>query len=287
MATVVVCDDDSVARSAVSSLCEEAGLQVVAETDRGGDAIELIRRFGVDVLVLDLSLPDGPGEGAIEALCVAPDPPAIVVFTAYARDAARLLGLGAAEVVEKPAFGDLRAALDRVRQSVDVEIDLTDAATERRFASRVVLPAPPLWRSPSGVSTEGDLDLSLAHVIEGDAVLVVALQDVDGLDASVGAALATDCRLLPGRLLRTTLRAQDVVHDAPEVDGFVAILRGGDDRAAEAAWHRLQDLAQAIGVPGRLAGAHTQVDAMGGADAVARAVVALPTVVTDAALVRV
>ncbi len=53
---MVICDDDTGVRAAISALCADAGLEVVAETDSGGDATEMVRRFGVDVLVLDLSL---------------------------------------------------------------------------------------------------------------------------------------------------------------------------------------------------------------------------------------
>ena len=95
MPTAVVCDDDKSVRAAVSVVCAAAGLEVVAETDSETDAIELVRRFGVEVLILDLSLSDGSGEGVLRALNDGDAPTTVVVFTAYGDDPARLLRLGA------------------------------------------------------------------------------------------------------------------------------------------------------------------------------------------------
>ena len=71
MATVVVCDDDAAVRGAVSAICDDIGLEVVAETDSGADAAELVHRFSVDLLILDLSLSDGSGERTLRSLAEA------------------------------------------------------------------------------------------------------------------------------------------------------------------------------------------------------------------------
>lgn len=274
MATVVVCDDDSILRGVVSGVCEEAGLHVVAETDRAHDALELVQRFGVDVLVLDLVLADGSSEPLLARLAEREDAPRVVVFTAYTADAARLVRAGASAVVEKPDFAALGRAL--ARAAGGAEIDLRDVnADERRQMSRPVAEVPDLWHSPSGISSAYDLKRSLLHVIEGDSVLVVVLQDLDALAATVGPTLAADCHLALARLLREALRVQDIVHEAPDPGGFIALLRGGDERAANATWARLVELFDASEVPGRLNGAHSRVDPVGGADAVARALGAL------------
>ena len=94
MVTVVVCDDDPFLRQSVTELCEAAGLTVVAETDRGADAVELVKRFDVDVLVLDLAMADGSGERTLEALRDLEAQPVVIVLTAYAEDPDRLVRLG-------------------------------------------------------------------------------------------------------------------------------------------------------------------------------------------------
>lgn len=284
MTTVVVCDDDSILRSTVSDLCEQAGLRVVAETDRGSDAVALVRRFGVDVLVLDLAMGDDSGERTLEALSDVDPHPIIVVFTAYAGNPSRLIRMGAREVIEKPDFPRLSAVLERLASGAPAgpteegsAAGEAAAAAERRRTSRPVPALPDLWRSPSGICAARDLPHTLEQVVEGDAVLVLAVRDLEPLQAEAGPLLVADCGLTVARLLRGTLRTQDVVHECREVHGFVAVLRGGDGRAAAAAWQRLVEQARSAGVPGRIVAADARVDVRGAAEAVNRAIVAVRT----------
>lgn len=283
MATVVVCDDDAVLRRNLSDLCEETGLKVVAETDNSTDAVELVRRFGVDIVVLDLALPDGSGERALETFREVQPGPIVIVFTAYAEDPDHLIRLGAREVIEKPDFARLEAVLSHLAVApASTGPDASDGR-DRRRTSRAVEPPSPFWRSPSGVSSSHDLVQSLQSALAGDALLLIVPQGLAGLEG-VGPTLIADCRLVSARLLRDTLRVQDVVHEVPEVDGFVALLRGGDASAAEAAWSRLVALHDGARAPGHLTGAHTRVDDAGGHAAMARATAAIHAARSEAHL---
>lgn len=282
MATVVVCDDDPVVRESVSGLCEEAGLTVVAETDHGFDALELVRRFGVDILLLDLALPDGSGERALEALQEIEPGPIVIVFTAYAEDPDRLIRLGAREVIEKPDFARLQAVLSNLASTSEPAAPAGDDHDERRRTSRAVAESPPAWRSPSGVSSSHDLVRALKLTVPGDALLLIVTNGLERLEADAGPTLIADCRLGAARLLRGTLRVQDLVHEVPEVHGFVGILRGGDGTAAEAAWNRLVALAEDAAAPGHLTGVRTRVDEQGGQAALARAITAIQKAGSDA-----
>jgi CheY-like chemotaxis protein len=273
MATAVVCDDDSVARAAITVCCEEAGLEVVAETNSGSDAVELIRRFGVDVLILDLSLSEGSGEGVLERIIEEGVDVSIVVFSAYADDPWRLLRMGVVEVVAKPEFELLQTVLNRLGSSMDT----AQRIDERRSSSREVNPAPKIWRSPAGVSPHHDLTHSLGDLEVGDSVLAVTLVGLDALEADIGPLLTADCRLAVAATLREELRIQDLLHEAPEIHGFVALLRGGDARAAGAVWSRLVSSLRTTSLPGEVKGAASRVDSLGPADAVNRAVGSLRT----------
>ena len=57
MHTVLIVDDHPVIRLAVRVLLEKHGLQVVAETDNGVDAIQLVREHEPDVVILDIGIP--------------------------------------------------------------------------------------------------------------------------------------------------------------------------------------------------------------------------------------
>ena len=275
MATAVVCDDDRVLRKAISGLCEQAGLEVVAETDSGSDLLELVRRFAIDVVVLDLSLSEGSGEIALKAMVQMTPPPTVVIFSAYADEADRLLDIGAHAVIEKPALVRLGEVIDRLGQP---DHDGGGARSrERRASKRHVAPAPEIWRSPSGVSSVADLPATLQATAAGDALLLVNVGGLTAIEAAAGPALAADCALAVGRRLRETLRVQDVVHESPERHGFVAVLRGGDQRASMATWDRLCGLVADDDLPGRLTGSCTRIGGDGGEEALARLLRATPS----------
>jgi CheY-like chemotaxis protein len=271
VATVVVCDDDKVVRAAVSAACTDAGLEVVAETDSGVDAAEMVRRFAVDVLVIDVALSDGSGEHTLATLDGGNGNAAIIVFTSYAPDPSKLRRLGAREVVEKP---DLVLLTD-VLAAVGSAANIAGTQADRRAAGREVEQVPTLWRSPAGVFPHQDLAHSLLRMETGDAVLAVTVVGMEALEKDIGPLLAADCRLAVAGVLRDALRVQDLLHEAPEVEGFVALIRGGDARAAGAVWSRLSAGVIAANLPGEVKGAASRVDAIGPKDAIARAVGAL------------
>ena len=285
MPTAVVCDDDAILRSAVSELCEAAGLRVVAETDSGSDAVMLVDRFDVDVLILDLSLAEGSGERVLEHLREEELQPTVVVFTAYVADPHHLIALGVHEVIEKPDLERLEAVLTRLGTSLADEGHLH--GSERRVATRDAEPVRSGWRSPSGVAPTQELSQSLLTVQPGDAVLVTRLLGLDSLETDVGPLLVRDCHLAVARLLHAELRVQDLLHEARDLEGFVAILRGGDARAAESVWNRLLAAFRRDGLPGELHAANARVDERGGQAAVLRcedalgaAVIGGPTLVS-------
>ena len=268
---MVVCDDDKVVRAAVSAACAKAGLEVVAETDSGSDAAEMVRRFGVDVLVIDVALSDGSGEHTLATLDRDDSSAAVIVFTSYAPDPAKLRRLGAREVVEKPDVELLADVLVAVGSSATVN----GSQADRRAASRDVETAPKLWRSPAGVNPHQDLAHSLLRLETGDAVLAVTMVGLESLEKDVGPLLTADCRLAVAGVIRDELRVQDLLHEAPEIDGFLALIRGGDARAAGAVWSRVTAGVNEANLPGEIKGAASRVDAIGPRDAIARAVGAL------------
>jgi CheY-like chemotaxis protein len=271
VATVVVCDDDRVTRAAVSTACTEAGLEVVAETDSGADAAEMVRRFDVDILVIDVAISDGSGERTLATLEADDASATVIVFTAYAPDPGKLRRLGASNVVEKPDL-DLLADVLRAAGSAAAA---NGVQADRRSSSRAVELPPKVWRSPAGVSAHQDLLHALLRMEPGDAVLAVTVVGLEGLEADVGPLLTADCRLAVAGVLRDELRVQDLLHEVPEVQGFVALIRGGDARAAGAVWSRLTAGVTEAKLPGEVKGATSRVDTVGANDAVARAVGAL------------
>jgi len=100
--TVLVVEDEYKLRELLRSQLERQGL-VVYSTGSGAEAIEAGRRLAVDLVVLDLGLPDVPGEEVARELRATSDVP-IIILTARSEERDRIAGLelGADDYLTKP-----------------------------------------------------------------------------------------------------------------------------------------------------------------------------------------
>src|SRR5580693_3855647 len=101
-ATVLLVEDERKLRELVRSYLERAGLSVLS-TSSGAEAITLAASAAPDLVVLDLGLPDVPGETVARELRAA-GPVPILMLTAKAAEEDRIAGLelGADDYVTKP-----------------------------------------------------------------------------------------------------------------------------------------------------------------------------------------
>src|SRR5262249_8019899 len=100
--TVLVVEDEQKLRELVRSYLERAGFAVLS-TGSGAEAISLANSAHPDLVILDLGLPDVPGEcGAREIRVAGPTP--ILMLTARSSEEDRIGGLelGADDYVTKP-----------------------------------------------------------------------------------------------------------------------------------------------------------------------------------------
>ncbi len=101
---VVVADDHPIVLAGlVGILSSDRGIRIVGQAEDGQQAVELIRKGGVDVLMLDLAMPGRAGLSLLRQLLDESAELRVIVFTAY--DAAshkdRSLAVGAAAYVAK------------------------------------------------------------------------------------------------------------------------------------------------------------------------------------------
>jgi two-component system invasion response regulator UvrY len=101
---VAIADDHAIVRAGLREcLGGHPDLRVVAEASNGREAIDLLRKERIDVMVMDLSM---PGQGGIDALHVmrakAPDT-GVLILSAHSAEqyAVQLLRLGASGYLEK------------------------------------------------------------------------------------------------------------------------------------------------------------------------------------------
>lgn len=113
MARILIIDDDELIRSSLSRCFESLGHDVLlAEGLVKG--IGLAQK-GVDVIYLDLNLPDGDGHTAIDQLSATPDNPEIIILTGLKDNfgAQETLTSGAWDYIQKPTTPSaLKASLE-------------------------------------------------------------------------------------------------------------------------------------------------------------------------------
>jgi DNA-binding NarL/FixJ family response regulator len=84
--TIVIVDDNPRFRVRARRWLEADGYTVVADAVDGAAALAAVKRYGPDVVLLDVQLPDMSGLAVAECLAADPEAPAVVLTST--RDAA-------------------------------------------------------------------------------------------------------------------------------------------------------------------------------------------------------
>ena len=101
---VIVADDHPIVLAGlVGILSSDRGIRIVGQAEDGQRAVELIRKGGVDVLLLDLAMPGRAGLSLLRQLLDEGTELRVIVFTAYdpASHKERSLAVGAAAYLAK------------------------------------------------------------------------------------------------------------------------------------------------------------------------------------------
>lgn len=112
--SVLVVDDEPLARERMGRLLREAGCGVMAELEDGPSLVAwLAVNPMVDVLFVDIQM---PGPSGLEILAEMTDPPLVVFVTAYSEYAIRAFEAAAVDYLLKPVYEDrLAKTLQRIR----------------------------------------------------------------------------------------------------------------------------------------------------------------------------
>ncbi len=106
---IVLADDHTMVREALARiLCEEGGIDVVAQACDGREAVEAVATTAADVLVLDYSMPQSDAPGIIEGLLARHADLKVLVLTVHENIhyALRVLESGAQGYLIKSAAAD-------------------------------------------------------------------------------------------------------------------------------------------------------------------------------------
>lgn len=111
MPTALICDDDNVLRRVVRTVLEDAGWEVLDDTERAIDAVQLVGMLKPDVLILDVALPGINGLEAVNAVREANPSTAIVLLSAFDLSDEEVASSGADAALEKSEIGALPTVL--------------------------------------------------------------------------------------------------------------------------------------------------------------------------------
>ena len=120
MLKAMIVDDEAPARSELRFLLDELGqADVVAEAASVREAIEKLKEYPIDVIFLDINMPEATGLKLAEAFRTLKFPPNVVFVTAYSEYALEAFKVNAVDYLVKPVETErLAQALARVRENV-------------------------------------------------------------------------------------------------------------------------------------------------------------------------
>lgn len=170
---VMIVDDEPLAREGLRlRLVDESDFELIGEFGSAEEALPSIHSQGLDVLFLDIRMPDAGGFELLEWAGL--DAVPIVVFvTAYDEHALRAFGVRALDYLVKP-YDDVRFAetLDRIRRRV---AELRDGALGRHVRGMIEGPA---------TAPRPGTPVDRLPVKKKDSVTLVRTTDIDWLEAA-------------------------------------------------------------------------------------------------------
>jgi len=81
---VVIAEDEAIVRLDLKEILEEEGYEVVGETGRGDEAVQLVRDLGPDLAILDIKMPGMDGLSAAREI-TSDQAAAVLVLTAFSQ----------------------------------------------------------------------------------------------------------------------------------------------------------------------------------------------------------
>ncbi len=127
-----IVEDEPIARERLKRLLKEiGGIDIIGEADSKEKALSEIKDKEIDVLFLDIKLPDGTGlEVAKEVIETVEDPPYIIFTTAYGEFALEAFKVNAIDYLLKPfTKEDVEKALSKIKNTKSKISNLTKIAT--------------------------------------------------------------------------------------------------------------------------------------------------------------
>ena len=135
-ARILIADDEAPARARLRDLLDECrdrfALAIVDEARNGREALEVVTREKIDIVLLDIRMPEIDGMEAARHMAGMAEPPAIIFTTAFDAYALKAFEVNAIDYLLKPIRVErLLAALGKTRLGPPVSRAALDAAANK------------------------------------------------------------------------------------------------------------------------------------------------------------
>jgi two-component system, LytTR family, response regulator AlgR len=133
---ILIADDEAPARARLRDLLDECResfpLAIVDEARNGREALDVVNREKVDIVLLDIRMPEIDGMEAARHMAGMAEPPAIIFTTAFDSYAIKAFEVNAIDYLLKPIRAErLLMALGKTRQAPPVSREALEAASNQ------------------------------------------------------------------------------------------------------------------------------------------------------------
>ena len=132
---VVIAEDEAIIRLDLKEILQDEGYDVVGETGRGDEVVDLVRRHRPDVAILDIKMPGSDGLVVARAIADLGERVAVLILTAFSQrdliEEAREAGV-AAYLVKPFQRAELVPAIDQAVSRCEQEWAIEAEADEVR-----------------------------------------------------------------------------------------------------------------------------------------------------------
>lgn len=150
MSRILIVDDEETIRASVQSTAAEEGYEVFL-AENGADALKLVETIELDLVLLDLRLPDINGIQVLKRIKEIDEDILVIVITGYAsvESAVHAIKLGAYEYIKKPFKADsikliLKLAFDKLLLNRKVK-QFTRAQSKEYGFENIIGQSSPMW----------------------------------------------------------------------------------------------------------------------------------------------
>lgn len=170
----VIVDDEPLARDFLQMLlAEHKDIEVVAQCRNGQETVSYLQTKPIDLLFLDVQMPEMDGFDVVEKLGLRQLPPTVFV-TAYHEHAVRAFDVHAVDYLTKPVDAErLTLALERVREKIAAK---TALLTQEQLAA--------MLNGLRGSASESKPYATRFFVKDGEKEILVSVGDIDWIEAA-------------------------------------------------------------------------------------------------------